>query len=504
VPYRNPVLPGFHPDPTVCRVGRDYYLATSSFEYFPGVPLFHSRDLVHWRPIGHCLARASQLPLRGANHWSGIFAPTLRWHDGRFFMITTNVGGSGHFFVHAEDPAGDWSDPIPVEGEGFDPDLFFDTDGRTWFSRHAHGDRLGIVLREIDLSTGRFVGSEHRIWRGWEDDLCEAPHLYRIGGWYYLFAAEGGTLRSHMVTAGRSREVTGPYEPCPRNPILSHRSRVTEPIQQTGHADLVQAHDGSWWIVFLGIRQPNDLHHHLGRETFLAPVTWEDGWPVVHGGRAVTLEMDVPALPPAPWPEAPARDDFDGSVLAPTWNFRRNPTAGSWSLAERPGSLALFGGAETLDETVLAPVFVGRRQQHFRCAAAAHLEFAPRHDGEEAGLSVFQDEAHHFDLALRRRDGRNAIVLHRRVGDLPVQPVVAPYDGGRVVLRIEADENRYRFSFGEDEEHQRPLGESLARYLSTEVAGGFTGTYVALYATGAGRPASVPAFFDWFEYRETP
>ncbi|KPK57312.1 MAG: xylan 1,4-beta-xylosidase, partial [Planctomycetes bacterium SM23_32] len=378
--YTNPVIPGFYPDPSVCRVGRDYYLATSTFEYFPGVPVFHSRDLVHWRQIGHCLTRPEQLPLEGVASSEGIFAPSLRHHDGRFYMVTTNVNGGGHFYVHADDPAGPWSDPVWVKGGGFDPDLFFAPDGTVYFIHQEWGH--GIRQWEIDVGSGRLSGEGRSIWRGLEDQFCEAPHIYHVEGRYYLIVAEGGTHRGHMVVCGRSDGPEGPFESCPHNPILTHRARVELPIQATGHGDLVQAHDGSWWILFLGIR-PVWGAHHLGRETFLAPVTWENGWPAVNGGEPVSLEMKADGPPAHPWPAEPVRDDFEAPELRLGWNFRRNPHAEDWSLAERPGWLALHGSELTLDDAG-SPAFLGRRQRHFDCRAACLIEFEPTRDGEEA------------------------------------------------------------------------------------------------------------------------
>ena len=478
-------------------MGDDFYLATSSFIYFPGVPVFHSRDLVNWRQIGHCLTRSEQLPLGGESNWGGIYAPTLRYHNGLFYMITTNVPNYGHFYVTADDPAGPWSAPVRVEGSGFDPDLFFDDDGKVYFARHAD-DLEGIRMWEIDISTGELLGAEHKVWPGVEDALCEAPHLYKINGMYYLLAAEGGTLRSHAVVVGRSRHVTGPYESCPHNPILSHRSRVHEAIQQTGHGDLVQAADGSWWMVFLGIRLHGWQYHNLGRETFLAPVTWQDGWPVVNEGRAVQLQMDVRA--PAsqhPW-EEPGRDDFNGETLALDWNFRKAARPGTWSLGEKEGFLTLHGTPNTLDDD--PPLLVGRRQRHWNVTCAAHLSFAPVQDGEEAGLAVFMDERHHVEIALRREGGENSLILRKRIGELQMVTGRVRAKSTQLVLTVEATPDRYTFKFGYGNQAGIVLGDAAAKYVSTEVAGGFTGVYFGLYATSSGKPSKAAAYFDWFDY----
>jgi len=498
--YQNPVIPGFHPDPSICRVGEEYYLVTSSFEYFPGAPIYHSRDLVHWRQIGHCLTRESQLPLRAAPSSGGIWAPTLRYRGDRFYMITTIMPHYGHFYVSAKDPAGEWSEPIRVAGTGFDPDLFFDDDGRVYFCRHAD-DHEGIRLWEMDIESGRFISPEYKIWPGFEDTLCEAPHIYKINGLYYLLLAEGGTHRGHMVTMGRSDKPTGPYEMCPHNPILSHRARVAEPIQATGHGDLVQAHDGSWWMVFLGIRQIDWHYHHLGRETYLAPVGWTaDGWPVVHDGQAIRLQMDAPTLPAHRWPVEPGRDDFDTPGLAPCWNFRKNPDPAAWSLTERAGCLALHGTSQTLDDDD-PPIFVGRRQEHFGCTASALMEFEPTEEGEEAGLTALMNEKHHYEVAVRRDGGQRVILARKRIGDLSMVVARELLEPGPVVLRISAEATRYRLGYSRAGEPFRDLAEGLTKYLSSEVAGGFTGVYLGLYASGSGKPSRATAYADWFDYQ---
>ena len=283
--YRNPVIPGFHPDPSVVRVGDDFYLVTSSFEFFPGVPIFTSRDLVHWRQLGHVLTRESQLPLQKARPSGGIYAPTLRYHDGTFYMITTNVDGGGNFLVTAKDPAGPWSEPVwlPDFG-GIDPSLFFDDDGTVYLTGQGSGSPgqpRGIYQTTLDVKTGKLLGPLRLVWDRTGTRYPEGPHLYKIRGRYYLMIAEGGTEYGHMVTIARSDSPWGPFEACPRNPILTHRQTENDmPVQGTGHADLVEAADGSWWMVFLAFRPVSGYWHHLGRETFLAPVTWDaDGWP---------------------------------------------------------------------------------------------------------------------------------------------------------------------------------------------------------------------------------
>jgi alpha-N-arabinofuranosidase len=490
MPYQNPIIPGFYPDPSVVRVGEDYYLVNSTFEYFPGVPVFHSRDLINWRQIGHCLTRASQLPLARAGCSGGIYAPTIRYHHGLFYMVTTNVSNLGNFYVTATDPAGEWSEPILVDQGGIDPSLFFDDDGTVYFT--SNGAPGGIGQCVIDPTTGRKLTETRLIWRGTGGRYVEGPHLYKIDGTYYLMCAEGGTEYGHMETIARSDSPWGPFEACPHNPILSHRNRGGHPIQGTGHAEMVQAHDGSWWLAFLGFRNTGGDFHHIGRETFLAPVTWQDGWPVV---APVELQMDVPTLPPHPWPAARVRDDFDGP-LGFAWNYLRNPELANYDLTARPGWLRLHGTALTLDD-MDTPTFAGQRQRHLTCRAAARVEFTPARAGDEAGLTVLMNNAHHYDLGITRAGNERIAFVRKRIGDLSAVVATAALPHGPVTLEVEAHPDRYLFSVLPDDAACRvTLGTGLPRYLSSEVAGGFTGVYFGLYATGQGAVAD----FDWFEY----
>lgn len=502
--YTNPILPGFHPDPSICRAGDDYYLVTSTFEYFPGVPIFHSRDLVNWRPIGHCLTRESQLPLENAGSSAGIYAPTIRHHEGWFYMVTTNVSGIGNFYVRSQNAEGPWSETIAVAQGGIDPSLFFDEDGKVYFQSVQNGAQgEGIYQCEIDIETGTMLTESQRIWQGTGGNNPEAPHTYKINGLYYLMIAEGGTEAGHMETIARSDNPYGPFEECPYNPILTHRSTDLN-IQAAGHADLVQTQNGSWWAVCLGIRPPTyPRRHHLGRETFLAPVTWtEDGWPIIGDAGRVREEMEAPALKPMPWPVLPVRDEFDGDELSSEWMFLRNPKPGSWSLAERPGSLTLRGSDITLNDGG-APAFVGRRLSHFDCRIGTLLNFEPKNESEEAGLTLFMNENYHYDLAVTLRGGRKTTLLRRTVGSLRTEQVLECAEGD-VELIVRAEPHRFIFSLrcGGGEEVAAGWGET--HFLSTEVASGFTGVIAAMYAVSgsAAQEASLAtaAEFRWFDY----
>jgi len=513
--FANPILPGMHPDPSICRVGDDFYLVTSSFEYFPGVPIFHSRDLVNWTPIGHVLTRPSQLDLGGVYSSGGIYAPTLRHHAGRFYMITTLVGSpkrNGDFLVTAADPRGPWSDPIWLDrGEhgGFDPSLLF-ADGEVYYLRDGKGptqDHPRVFEARIDPTTGALREPMRVIWEGTGGIWPEGAHVYKMKGRYYLFAAEGGTEYGHAEMVGRGASPYGPFEPSPHNPALTHRDRREHPIQATGHADLVELDDGTTWAVFLGIRPQGGAFHHLGRETFLAPVHFSaDGWPTIGDGGRVELRMPAPSLASGPAAPPAGLDDFDGGALAPAWNFVRTPHTADVSLSARPGFLRITGSAATLTD-VASPAAIVRRQQHFRVHCSTALEFVPRAINDEAGLTVRASDAFHYDVAVRGAasgPGREAVLTSHIAG---VSNVVgrAPLGDGVVTLEVVADETSYTFNVAVGKAKSQRLGALPTRALSAEEIGKrgrnhFTGAMIGLYATGNGRPSTTPADFDWFLY----
>jgi xylan 1,4-beta-xylosidase len=501
--FRNPVLPGCHPDPSICRVGADYYLVTSTFEWFPGLPVEHSRDLVHWRRIGHVLDRPSQLPLDGVRASGGLYAPTLRYHDGTFYVVCTLVDGtdwSGHFVVTASDPSGPWSEPHLLDGDGFDPSLFFDEDGRAWFTATRLTGRYEghteTWLREFDPSGPRLTGPEHVIWDGAVKDAIysEAPHLYKIGGRYHLLTAEGGTAGDHSVMHARADHITGPYRSHPRNPVLTHRHRGPhQPITAVGHGDLVDTPGGEWWMVLLAIRPFQGGHGVLGRETFLTPVTWTDGWP-----NAGPLEpvQPAPGLPEHRWPAEPACDHFDAPDLAPYWTMLRTPRERWWSLAARPGHLRLRLRPESLSD-VANPSFIGRRQQHAHFAASTRLEFSPRDDNECAGIALVQNDRFHILLVVM---GRRVRLIRREDG---TDTVLAehPVEDDRFWLAVEGHDLSYQARYATDPGRWRPLGDPFdGRILSSQIAGGFTGALLGMYASSNATPSDNHADFTWFEY----
>ncbi len=504
-----PILPGFYPDPSICRVGADFYLVNSSFEYFPGVPLWHSRNLRDWRQIGHVLDRPSLLQLpAGTKPSDGIYAPTLRYNQGRFFMVTTQMPEPGNFLVHTTDPAGPWSEPVKLAQRGIDPSLFFDTDGRCYLTSNGTfwAPVRGAYQCEINPLTGEQLTPSRFLWAGTGGSYPEAPHVFKRGEFYYLLLAEGGTAECHMVTIARSRDPYGPFESCPHNPILTHRSLMC-PVQGTAHADFVEDADGQWWAVFLGYRYSEHGFHPLGRETFIASVTWtQDHWPVVNDGQPLApLPPPGWATPPAPKPAIPPpappvqRDDFDAPRLGLDWVFCRTPDAQAVSLSERTGCLTLRCLAPSPDDLAS---FAGvlRRQRDFVFRASTALDFNPAHNNEEAGLIVMMDNLHHYEIALTFRAGVRSLVVRRRIGSLAAEVACVPAPDGVVTLLLEADRARYRLGFiahGVD----RWIAEGEVRYLCTEVTGGYNGIMLGIYATARGVTDSPNrAHVDWFDY----
>ncbi|MBN2392034.1 MAG: glycoside hydrolase family 43 protein [Anaerolineae bacterium] len=534
--YRNPILPGFYPDPSICRVGEDYYMVNSTFEYFPGLPIFHSRDLVHWRQIGHALDRPSQLPLDEVRPSGGLYAPTIRFHDGMFYVINTLVAGtkeSGNFIVTATDPAGPWSEPYWLkDAPGIDPSLLFDDDGRVWYTGNRvppqgeqyHGHRE-IWLQELDLQTMQLVGEKYALYDGMMKDSihAEAPHLYKINGWYYLLIAEGGTSHNHAVTIARSQTITGPYVNNPRNPILTHRHLGQDhPITGTGHADIVETQNGEWWLVCLAMRpyggrrldssaflpegDPNEDHYfNLGRETFMAPVIWEHGWPIVSlGSGKIEFEYPLPNLPEHLWPARPICDNFESERLDDVWNFLRTPRDDFYSLTERPGCLRLRLRPQKLSEWA-NPSFVGRRQQHINFMARTAMDFTPTAPNEEAGIVLLQNSDFHFRFVVIAVSGDKTLVrLIKRERGAETILAECPIANGRVYLKVEAYGQAYNFYAATTAETWLPVAEGVdGRILSTTVAGGFVGAYLGMYASSNGQPSNAAADFDWFEYAET-
>jgi len=507
---KNPILSGFYPDPSICAVGDDFYLVTSTFAYFPGVPIFHSKDLVNWEQIGHVFTRESQLNLAGAGHSQGIFAPTLRYNNGKYYLITTNVTHGGNFIVTAEKPEGPWSDPYFLEGaEGIDPSLFFDDDGKAYYvgtRPNPEGVRYNgdweDWIRELDLNTMCLVGESHKIWKGALRDAIwpEGPHLYKIDGYYYLMIAEGGTGPEHAVTIARSKSIFGKYEGCPRNPIVTHRHLgKSYPIKHVGHADLVKTQDDKWFMVMLASRTC-DGYCNTGREAFLAKVIWEEGWPVVNPGTGILeLEQEHELERYEVEPEANCyhfyRKELDNKLV-----FLRNPSENLYSLTEREGCLRLYLKKQSLLE-IDNPAYIGIRQKDYHYVVSTMMEFNPMADKESAGIAIVQSNKYHMRYEYIKKHGKDLLqIVECKDGeDILIDEI--QIDSSRLYLKLACNGQKLAFYYSADGITYRLLHKDVeSTNLSTEVAGGFVGCTIGMYGSSNGEITNNHADFFWFEY----
>ena len=499
----NPILPGFYPDPSICAVGDDFYLVNSSFAYFPGIPIMHSKDLAHWEQIGNACDRESQLPLGDTGHSRGLFAPTIRYHEGTFYIICTNVSYGGNFIITAQNPAGPWSEPHYIEGaDGIDPSLFFDEDGTCYYIG-THPNPAGcqydgdwyIWIQELDIENMKLVGEVHNVWNGAMRNIIwpEGPHLYKIGEYYYIMHAEGGTGPDHAVTVCRSKNVYGPYENNFCNPILTHRHLGRKyPIRYVGHADLVKTINDEWYMVMLAVR-PLEGYTTMGRETFLARVEWENDWPVVNPGvgrLTDTVEINLPK-----WTAYTAEsNEYVFSTmgqLPPEFMVLRNADKSHYSLEKGKGLLMLFD-THTLKEQA-SPSYLALRQKHHHFIAKALLDVSNLSEDKRAGIAYVQNNLYNLRVEV---NGKMAEVIlcekgtDRRVISMPLQgsnplEVSLEVDGLSAVVIIEGQKSP----------------EVDIRTLSTEAAGGFTGCTVGLYAV-ADTENTDCACFKRFSYSE--
>ncbi|MFW5889448.1 MAG: glycoside hydrolase family 43 protein [Bacillota bacterium] len=485
--YENPIIKGFNPDPSICRVNDDYYLVTSTFEFFPGVPIYHSKNLVDWKLINHCLTRDSQLNLNDSRNSGGIFAPTIRYHDGIFYMITTNTSNKGNFIVTTEDIRGKWSDPKWIDHKGIDPSLFFDNDKVYFCGTSVLDGKQGIALFEINPLTGEKLSKTKIISYGNGGKYPEAPHIYKINDYYYLMIAEGGTEYGHMETIFRSKNIYGPYDSCPDNPILSHKDYMGSPIQATGHADIVQTEKGEWWLVCLGIRNlSNKLLHNLGRETFLAPVKWDEaGWPIVGNRGKIELEMngELPGKSDNKKSDLIFMDDFKSNVLDKEWTFVRNPNMDKYYLNSEEGYLKLSAGNETLDDN--NPTFLGIRQKEFKLEARTKLRVNMLNENQKAGITAYYNKNYHYEIYITKESGRYFAVLSKKVHDIKTVTSKIEIDyKDSIEFRIKTGIDNYSFSFNSGEGWIN-LGTAKTAGLCTETTMNmtFTGVFLGVFAS---------------------
>lgn len=576
--YTNPIIRGFYPDPSVCSANGKYYLASSSFQYFPGVPIFESTDLVNWKQIGYAITRSSQVKLSGVPSSGGIFAPTLRFHNGRFYMVTNNNSANENYYIYTDDIYGDWSDPIIVDQDGIDPSLLFD-DGHVYFiSNGSDENGQGVINQcEIDVTTGQKLSETKAIWSGTGGRYLESPHMYHIGSWYYLIAAEGGTEYGHMVTYARSKSVWGPFESYSGNPVLTNRNKAPFIIQGIGHGDLIQrvgVHEriaesgnnagldgvaesddndtyvedyryGDWFIITLGFRQISlwQPYHHLGREVFLTPVKFDDdGWftagidGTTDAEYEISISDDSGSITAGLAEDNLAEDNFAEDNLAEDvitfentdwnidWCYMRIPEYDNYVLEN--DRAILKGSHVSLFETE-SPTFIALRQRDFDFSLSVKVKISELHSLEEhsleehsleehsfeehsfeehglegygleehsfesdnneiytaeGGITIYQDENEHYDIALVKEASGYAAVLKLNLGGIRHVEKSIPLSSDEAEFKIKAEALGYHFSMMKDDEEIK-LGYGRSQFLSSEVCGGFTGVMIGLYAYG--------------------
>ncbi|MBQ1311034.1 MAG: glycoside hydrolase family 43 protein [Blautia sp.] len=533
---QNPVIPGFYPDPSICRVGDDFYLACSSFELYPGIPIFHSRDLCNWEQISYAMTMENGFHVNASMGTGGVMAPTIRWHEGTFYIINCNFGDKGNFYVTAKDPKGPWSSPHWITDiPDIDCSLFFDTDGKSYLvspgDDPSEDNHRAFFLTPYDLEAGKVCGERKKIWNSalrcaWAP---EAPHIYHIGEYYYLLIAEGGTEHFHSVMIARSDTVDGWYEGYKGNPIMTHRHLgYYYPIDNIGHADLVDTPDGKWYAVMLGSRILDGQHKNFGRETFLCPVEWERGWPVFSPGTG-KMEWEYPApenLPWTPYPPEAERDDFDSPEFPLHLSFWGVPYQDFWKVEnsrlyltclKRPMAEQLkgFDVANPDQRRDNCISFLGRRQRKPDFDVNFAMEFTPEKN-EAAGLLIMQAANHQFRLEKLLEDGKQVLRLIRLTTwqkGLPFLPgyeakttetvlETHPVGDGELKVSVKFRRQRINFTYCEGDGPEQAFEVTAdGAEINPEEIGGMIGTMIGLFATANGEESRNQAAFDYFEMR---
>ncbi len=520
--FQNPVLSGYYPDPSICRAGDDYYIVNSSFAYYPGLPLFHSSDLLNWKQIGYAMNRPEQLNLDGAGVSRGLFAPAITYHNGTFYIVCTEVSKLGNFVITAKDPKGPWSNPVSLpQVNGIDPSIFFDDNGKAYIvfnsippnNISSHDGHRTIRMFEFDAVNLKVVGDEKLLINGGTDMAkkpvwIEGPHLIKKEGWYYLICAEGGTGYNHSEVVFRSKSPEGPFVSYEKNPILTQRHldpKRKNPITTVGHADFVEGKDGKWWGVFLGCRPYKGDFYNTGRETFMAPVVWKNGWPeFVLGGDEVKYSYPINAVadPKREFLNGNYlfRDEFTNNILNIRYQFLRTVHTQWYNFTEKPGSLTLKLRPETCSGRD-NPSFVAFHQPHIKGYAAASLNFIPKAENEKAGVLAFQNEKNYYYLCKSIKNGKQIVELYKGT-ELLASKEVKGKANKDIFLKIEAKADKYAFYFATKKNQWQILFDNAdGKYLSTKSAGGFVGCMYAMYATSYGNPSDNTASFDWFEIK---
>ena len=535
--FINPIINGGYPDPSIVRVENDFYIVNSSFEYFPALPIHHSKDLVNWELIGYGIDRPSQgtgkVNLYDVQQQGGIHAPSIRYHDGLFYIVTTNVYSPVdkskptemvNFILTAKNPAGPWSDPYVIEGApGIDPDIFFDDNGKVWFvGTHDTGNPnkngIGeIWIQELDLDNWKLKGQRHSIWRGACGGCCvEGPHIYKQYGRYYLMVAEGGTSYNHAVMIASSENIEGPYDSNPKNPILTSRHLSNNNwVHSTGHADLVQLKDKRWYMVSLGIRNEMDSTSNMGRETHLMPVVWEeawDNWVEVEKGRWEPVIIKWPVVAPntgkverntsIPFLEKKQNinysfyDDFTSSKLDLQWNFRRVPRENTYELNSKNKTLKLNLSPESF-ELRSQYNLMGFRQKETEFEYSSSMNFKPKKNFSEAGLSIFSQDDNYINFTVKKHNNKTLLNLSVKPRDQKldiIKSIPLKYNEN-IILKIVSKDNKYIYYYSLDDGNSFDVFTETAANLV--LCKGYIGTNLGLYASSNGYKTKEYAEFEW-------
>jgi len=523
IKFTNPILSGFYPDPSVTRVGTDYYLVNSTFSYFPGLPVFHSRDLKNWKQIGNVIDRPSQMNFMGDGLSRGLFAPSINFYKGTYYVTCTLIDRKGNFVVTAKNPAGPWSDPVWLpEVKGIDPSLFFDTDKAYIVynsdapnNKPLYSGHRTIRIYEFDPVNLKVLGEEKQLVNGGVDISkkpvwIEGPHIFKRDNWYYLCAAEGGTSVNHSQVILRSQSATGPYIPYEKNPILTQRDldpNRKNPITSAGHAELIESPDGKTYAVFLAVRPYEGDFYNTGRETFIAPVKWTDGWPVINpDSKEILYSYNANFKEIKQKDTRPQSGNFTYRItfdkaLDPALLFLRTLDK-SWYKLSKTSGLIL----NLLPETCMGtgnPAFIAKRQQHLACKASTELTFNAKTDNEKAGMLIYQNEYNFYYVCKSIVDGKSVIQLFKGNQSNKNMELISQSEvnADKVYLQIEANKDKYNFYYGTKPNDWKLLKAGLdGKYLSTRIAGGFVGSVFALYGTSSGKKSDNQASFKWLDY----
>ncbi len=522
----NPILMGFYPDPSIVQVNTDYYLVNSTFSYFPGIPVFHSKDLKNWKQIGNVINRTSQMDFMGERMTRGLFAPAINYYDGTYYVTCTDIDHEGNFVVTAKKPSGPWSNPVRIpEVRGIDPSLFFDENGKGYIvynsdapqNKPLYSGHRTIRMYEFDPVTLKVIGEEKQLVNGGVDlskkpVWIEGPHIMKRFGWYYLYAAEGGTSVNHSEVVFRSKSVDGPYIPYDKNPILTQKGLPEDrknPVTSTGHAQFVDGPDGKTYAIFLAVRPYEGDYYNTGRETFIAPVEWKDEWPVINPDfKEVQYSYPVNIKEVKEKGTLPQSGNFSYTLsfkkaLDPSLLFLRKPDSTAFSVSRKNG-LTLTLKPETIMEFGSAS-FVGKRQQHLYNTIETTLDFKPVAANEKAGLTIFQSETHFYFMARSWANDKEVMQLFKgKPGDKGMElltEIPLQTTRSKLHLKINAEGDTYSFYYSTNGKDWNVLKEKVdAKFVSTKTAGGFVGCIYGMYATSSGQPSGKKASFKYLKY----